>query len=42
MVASTENKPLAGSVFYVRDGAVLSRLDPYVSITSRDVRAFTP
>nr|XP_048689056.1 uncharacterized protein LOC125628212 [Caretta caretta] len=42
MVASTENKPLAGSVFYVRDGAVLSRLDPYVSVTSRDIRAFTP
>ncbi|CAM5123555.1 unnamed protein product [Natator depressus] len=41
MVASTENKPLAGSVFYVRDGAVLSRLDPYVSVTSRDIRAFT-
>ncbi|XP_039366029.1 uncharacterized protein LOC120388320 [Mauremys reevesii] len=42
MVASTENKPLAGSVFYVRDGAVLSRLDPYVSVTSRDIRTFTP
>ncbi|XP_050784122.1 uncharacterized protein LOC127036894 [Gopherus flavomarginatus] len=42
MVASTENRPLAGSVFYVRDGAVLSRLDPYVSVTSRDIRAFSP
>ncbi|XP_065427056.1 stabilizer of axonemal microtubules 3-like [Chrysemys picta bellii] len=42
MVGSTENKPLAGSVFYVRDGAVLSRLEPYVSVTSQDIRAFTP
>ncbi|XP_074926846.1 stabilizer of axonemal microtubules 3 isoform X2 [Chelonoidis abingdonii] len=41
-VASTENKPLAGSVFYIRDRAVLSHLDPYVSVTSRDIRAFSP
>ncbi|XP_067408366.1 stabilizer of axonemal microtubules 3 [Emydura macquarii macquarii] len=42
IVASTQNKPLAGSVFYVRDGSVLSRLDPYSSVSCRDIRAFTP
>ncbi|XP_075771974.1 stabilizer of axonemal microtubules 3 [Pelodiscus sinensis] len=42
MVPSTQNKALAGSVFYIRDGAVLRRLDPNISVTTRDFRAFTP
>ncbi|XP_074873988.1 uncharacterized protein LOC142025262 [Carettochelys insculpta] len=42
LVPSTENQPLAGAPFYIRDRAVLRLLDPNISVTSRDIRAFTP
>ncbi|XP_053121091.1 uncharacterized protein LOC128331557 isoform X1 [Hemicordylus capensis] len=41
IVASTENKALVGTPFYVRDKAVLRLNEPYMSITTQDFRAFT-
>ncbi|XP_061445622.1 stabilizer of axonemal microtubules 3 [Rhineura floridana] len=41
ILASTQNKELAGKTFYVRDKAVLQLNEPYMSVTTRDFRAFT-
>ncbi|XP_044134079.1 uncharacterized protein LOC122926684 isoform X1 [Bufo gargarizans] len=41
IVATTENRTLAGEPFYIRDKGVLSLNDIYASTTARDFRAFT-
>lgn len=40
--ATTQNPKLQGKPFYVRDQGVLQHLDPYLSTTQKDHRAFQP
>lgn len=40
--ATTQNPKLQGEPFYVKDKGVLRCLDPYLSTTNQDHRAFKP
>lgn len=40
--ATTQNPKLQGKPFYVRDRGVLALLDPYLTTTHKDHRAFKP
>ncbi|KAH0626694.1 hypothetical protein JD844_001805 [Phrynosoma platyrhinos] len=41
IVASTQNKEMAGKPFYICDKAVLRLNEPYVSVTTKDFHPFT-